>query len=106
MHIQASAALDVEYSMSDSILRKESMQVIAQHNGIQALGDDVAQAILSDMEYRVREVVQEAMKFMRHSKRQRLCCTDVDSALKLKNVEVCARRPRPLARRRPLPAHC
>ena len=92
--------------MSDSILRKESMQVIAQHNGIQALGDDVAQAILSDMEYRVREVVQEAMKFMRHSKRQRLCCTDVDSALKLKNVEVGARRPRPLARRRPLPAHC
>ena len=36
----------------------------------------------------MREVVQEAVKFMRHSKRGKLTCEDVNSALKLRNCEV------------------
>ncbi len=48
---------------------------------------DVAAALGPDIEYRVREIVQEAIKFMKHSKRERLTCPDVTHALQLHNVE-------------------
>ena len=39
------------------------------------------------MEYRLREVVQDAQKFMRRSKRNKLSTEDINSALRLKRVE-------------------
>eukprot|EP00761_Pharyngomonas_kirbyi_P000328 gb/GECH01000328.1/.p1 GENE.gb/GECH01000328.1/~~gb/GECH01000328.1/.p1 ORF type:complete len:572 (+),score=78.98 gb/GECH01000328.1/:1-1716(+) len=68
-------------------LHKESIQVIAQMRGINKLPDDIAQAIASDVEYRLREVIQDSSKFMRHSKRKTLTTDDVNNALRMKNVE-------------------
>ena len=47
----------------------------------------MAGALGPDIEYRVREILQEAIKFMKHSKRERLTCDDISHALRLHNVE-------------------
>ncbi|XP_057978004.1 transcription initiation factor TFIID subunit 6-like [Malania oleifera] len=70
-----------------SIVPKETIEVIAQSIGITDLSPDVALALAPDVEYRVREIMQEAIKCMRHSKRTTLTADDVDSALNLRNVE-------------------
>ncbi|KAI3410749.1 TAF domain-containing protein [Psidium guajava] len=69
------------------ILPKESIEVLAQTIGVSNLSPDVAAALAPDVEYHLREVMQEAIKCMRHSKRTALTVDDVDSALKLRNVE-------------------
>ncbi|KAA3452901.1 transcription initiation factor TFIID subunit 6-like isoform X1 [Gossypium australe] len=66
---------------------KEAIEVIAQSIGITNLSPDVALALAPDVEYRVREIMQEAIKCMRHSRRTVLTADDVDSALNLRNVE-------------------
>ncbi|KAK2648747.1 hypothetical protein Ddye_016236 [Dipteronia dyeriana] len=70
-----------------SIVPKETIEVIAQSAGINSLSTDAALALAPDVEYRMREVMQEAIKCMRHSKRTTLTAEDVDGALKLRNVE-------------------
>ncbi|KAL2944873.1 Transcription initiation factor TFIID subunit 6 [Bienertia sinuspersici] len=70
-----------------SIVQKETIEVIAQSIGINNLSPEVALALAPDVEYRVREIMQEAVKCMRHSKRTILTAEDVDAALKLRNVE-------------------
>lgn len=70
-----------------NIVPKETIEVIAQSIGISNFAPDVAPALATDVEYRVREIMQEAIKCMRHSKRTILTVDDVDSALKLRNVE-------------------
>lgn len=63
------------------------MQIIAQSIGIPNLSEPAAQNLAPDVEYRLREIIQEATKFMRHSKRSSLATVDIDNALRLKNVE-------------------
>ncbi|EPS65483.1 hypothetical protein M569_09291 [Genlisea aurea] len=70
-----------------SIIPKETMEVIAQSIGITNLSPDVLPALAADVEYRVREIMQEAIKCMRHSRKTTLTTDDVDSALGLRNVE-------------------
>ncbi|KAG7022831.1 Transcription initiation factor TFIID subunit 6 [Cucurbita argyrosperma subsp. argyrosperma] len=70
-----------------SIVPKENVEVIAQCIGINNLSPDVALAVAPDVEYRLREIMQEAIKCMRHSKRTTLTADDVDGALNLRNVE-------------------
>lgn len=70
-----------------SIVPKETIEVIAQSIGITNLSPDVALSLAPDVEYRMREIMQEAIKCMRHSKRTILTVDDVDTALNLRNVE-------------------
>ncbi|CAO2179694.1 unnamed protein product [Urochloa humidicola] len=70
-----------------SIVPKETIEVIAQSVGIPSLVPDVAAALAPDVEYRLREIMQESIKCMRHAKRTVLTADDVDSALSLRNVE-------------------
>ncbi|CAH2099769.1 unnamed protein product [Euphydryas editha] len=65
----------------------DSMKVIAESVGIGSLGDDAAKELADDVTYRLKVIVQDAMKFMHHSKRQKLSITDIDHALKVKNIE-------------------
>lgn len=69
------------------VVPKESIEVISQTIGLTNLSPDVFQALASDLEYRVREIMQEAIICMRHSRRTSLNSKDVDTALKLRNVE-------------------
>merc|ERR1711974_164783 len=70
-----------------SVLPKESIKIIAESVGIDSLSDEIASAVAPDVEYRLREIAQEAIKFMRHSKRSTLTAQDINSALRLRNVE-------------------
>uniref|UniRef100_A0A7N0TUB3 TATA box binding protein associated factor (TAF) histone-like fold domain-containing protein n=1 Tax=Kalanchoe fedtschenkoi TaxID=63787 RepID=A0A7N0TUB3_KALFE len=70
-----------------SIVPKETIEVIAQSIGVSNLSPDVAFALAPDVEYRMREIMQEAVKCMRHSRRTTLTTDDVHAALTLKNVE-------------------
>lgn len=75
-------------TIEDARISKETVKVISQ--GISGLGDlkdEVAAALASDAEYRVREIIQDASKFMRHSKRNTLSTEDINAALRLRNVE-------------------
>lgn len=70
-----------------SVVPKESIEIVAESIGISNLSPEVALALTPDVEYRVREIMQEAVKCMRHSKRTVLTSIDVDNALKLRNLE-------------------
>ena len=83
-------------------------QDVAESVGIANLPDEVAIALAGDVEYRLWEIIevrrspsslsaplsdslappaQESIKFMRHSRRTRLKVSDVDHALKARNLE-------------------
>eukprot|EP01112_Ceratiomyxa_fruticulosa_P018642 TRINITY_DN59_c0_g2_i3.p1 TRINITY_DN59_c0_g2~~TRINITY_DN59_c0_g2_i3.p1 ORF type:complete len:413 (-),score=72.38 TRINITY_DN59_c0_g2_i3:197-1435(-) len=71
-----------------SLLPKESIKSLTESVGLTyTLSDDICAALASDVEFRLREITQEAVKFMRHSKREILSTDDVNAALRLRNVE-------------------
>lgn len=76
---------DFMYGSSFSV---DSMKIIAESIGINVLGDDAAKELADDVSYRLKVIVQDAMKFMHHAKRQKLSITDIDHGLKIKNIEV------------------
>lgn len=78
------------------IVSTDSIKVIAESVGIAKLKDEVAEALAPDVEYRLRDLVQEAIKFMKHGRRDTLTTDDINYALRLRNCEV-----RPLCRARP-----
>uniref|UniRef100_A0A146M2U4 Transcription initiation factor TFIID subunit 6 n=2 Tax=Lygus hesperus TaxID=30085 RepID=A0A146M2U4_LYGHE len=71
----------------NSSIPLESVKVVAESIGISNLTDDAAKVLADDISYRLRLIIQDATKFMHHSKRQKLTCDDVDHALKVKNIE-------------------
>nr|GMC74522.1 transcription initiation factor TFIID subunit 6-like [Ipomoea batatas] len=70
-----------------SVVPGETIEVIAQSIGISNLLPEVLPALATDVEYRLREIMQESIKCMRHSKRTTLTAEDVDAALSIRNVE-------------------
>ena len=65
----------------------ESIKMMGESVGVANLNADAATILAEDVEYRLKEIVQDAAKFMRHSKRKRMNCIDIESALRSKNVE-------------------
>ena len=55
--------------------------------GIPNLPDDVAKALAMDVEYRIHEIIEQALKFMRHSKRKTLKTIDIEKSLNVLNLE-------------------
>ena len=50
-----------------------SIVAIAEAAGAPKLEGDASRALASDVEYRMRQIFQDAVKCMRHSKRSTLC---------------------------------
>ncbi|GAA5830372.1 hypothetical protein JCM11251_001326 [Rhodosporidiobolus azoricus] len=69
------------------VWKKDSVKDVAESVGIANLPDDVAGALAGDVEYRLCELIEESLKFMRHSRRTRLKVEDIDQALKVRNLE-------------------
>lgn len=74
-------------SVYGTTLSQESMKVIAESIGIGNLPDEAAKDLAEDVSYKLKEIIQDAAKFMRHGKRQRMSTQDIDHALKIKNIE-------------------
>lgn len=68
------------------LFSKDSFVAYAQSQGLEI--EDEAISILSqDIEYRVKELCQEASKFMLFSKRSKLAIDDINNALMTRNVD-------------------
>lgn len=65
----------------------ESMKVVAESIGIGNLQDEAAKDLAEDISFRLKHIIQDAAKFMNHAKRVKLLQSDVDSALKVRNIE-------------------
>lgn len=63
------------------------MKDAAEALGISNLPDEVAKTLAMDIEYRIHEVVEQALKFMIHSKRTTVTAKDISAALRVLNVE-------------------
>ncbi|XP_053671997.1 transcription initiation factor TFIID subunit 6 [Anopheles nili] len=78
---------DREKTMYGSTLSLESMKVIAESIGVGSLPDDAAKELADDVSYKLKQIVQDAAKFMHHSKRMKLSIADIDHSLKVRNIE-------------------
>lgn len=84
----ADASRSKEASDDASRLSAQSIHVIAQSiPNLPPLREEAAAALAPDAEYRIREIVQDSLKFMRHSRRRRLTTGDINAALRLRNIE-------------------
>eukprot|EP00798_Chlamydomonas_sp_ICE-L_P007790 gene7790-981_t len=70
-----------------SYIQPPSIQAIAHSLDVPRLSSEAAKALAPDVEYRLREIIQEAQKFARHSKRVKVTTEDINSALRLRNFE-------------------
>jgi len=70
-----------------SRLSHEMVQNVALSVGITSIDKHVASSLAMDTESRIREVIQDAIKYMRHGKRKRLSPDDITFALSGKNVQ-------------------
>lgn len=68
-------------------LSVESMKVIAESIGVGSLPDDAAKELADDVSFKLKQIVQDAAKFMHHGKRTKLSICDIDHALKVRNIE-------------------
>lgn len=73
--------------MSTSVWNPENVTDVAESIGIASLNREVVDHLTRDVEYRISEVLNEALKFMRHAKRTQLTTQDVSQALRLLDVE-------------------
>nr|OQO25288.1 hypothetical protein B0A51_07072 [Rachicladosporium sp. CCFEE 5018] len=70
-----------------SVWNQENIVDVAESVGIASLSKDVQEHLARDVEYRISQVLEEALKFMRHGKRTTLHTQDVSQALRLLDVE-------------------
>lgn len=78
---------NLEIKSFGSKISQESIKVIAESIGISNLADGAAKELADDISFKIKSIVQDAEKFMHHSKRQKLCLVDIDESLKLRNIE-------------------
>lgn len=69
------------------LLAIESIKIMGESVGISNLNEDAAGWLSQDLEYHLKEIIQNSRKFMCHSKRRQLICSDIDNSLKTKNIE-------------------
>lgn len=70
-----------------SVWNPDNIKDVAESIGINSLSDDLLRALSSDIEYRISQVLEEALKFMRHGKRTTLTTQDISQALKVMEIE-------------------
>jgi len=65
----------------------ENVRDVAESVGIAALNDEALRTLSQDVEYRIGQVVAEALRFMRAAKRTSMTVLDVSHALRVLDVE-------------------
>ncbi|KAJ9644247.1 histone H4-like TAF Taf6, SAGA complex subunit [Knufia peltigerae] len=66
---------------------QDTVRDVAESVGIINLNKDVNQALCRDVEYRISQVLQEALKFMKHARRTVLWSQDIAQALRVLDLE-------------------
>jgi len=70
-----------------SLWNPDNIKDVAESVGINSLEKDVLDNLGRDVDYRVSQVLEEAIKFMRHSRRTTLHTEDISQALRVLDVE-------------------
>jgi transcription initiation factor TFIID subunit 6 len=70
-----------------SVWNPDNVRDVAESVGIASLADNIVEELARDVDFRLAQVLEEALKFMRHGKRTTLSTQDVSNALKVLNVE-------------------
>lgn len=70
-----------------SVWNPDNIRDVAESVGISSLSDAVLNELSSDIEYRIGQVLEEALKYMRHGKRTTLTTQDIALGLRALNVE-------------------
>jgi transcription initiation factor TFIID subunit 6 len=70
-----------------SVWNPDNVRDVAESVGISTLSNDVVENLGRDVEFRLSQVLEEALKFMRHGKRSVLSTQDVSNALRVLDVE-------------------
>lgn len=73
--------------VSKNHLSVESVRMMAESVGVSGLNEEIVHLLNADMEFRLKEIVQDAMKFTTRAKRRKMIPSDVDCALRAKNIE-------------------
>nr|XP_032836210.1 transcription initiation factor TFIID subunit 6-like isoform X2 [Petromyzon marinus] len=73
--------------VSGTLLPVESVKLIGESVGLAQMSEDACQLLAEEVGFRLKELSQEAAKFMRHGKRRKLSTSDLDHALKIRNIE-------------------
>lgn len=71
-----------------AMLFVDSVKAMAESVGVSNLQDDAAKDLAEDVTYRLKCIVQDALKFMELGRRIKMNTQDIDHALKVRNVEV------------------
>ncbi|EXJ94016.1 transcription initiation factor TFIID subunit 6 [Capronia coronata CBS 617.96] len=66
---------------------QDTVTDVAEAVGIVHLNKEVTQALCRDIEYRISQVLQEALKFMKHGKRTVMWTQDISNALRVLDIE-------------------
>ena len=70
-----------------SVWNPENIRDVAESMGIGSLPTEVLSHLTRDVEFRIAQVLEEALKFMRHAKRTTLFTQDISQALRVLDVE-------------------
>ncbi|OAL51091.1 Arf-domain-containing protein [Pyrenochaeta sp. DS3sAY3a] len=70
-----------------SVWNPDNVRDVAESVGIASLADNVVEDLARDVDFRLAQVLEEALKLMRHAKRTTLNTHDISNALKILNVE-------------------
>ncbi|KAL1297755.1 hypothetical protein AAFC00_006292 [Neodothiora populina] len=73
--------------MTTPVWNPDNITDVAESVGIGSLQEEVVVQLAQDVEYRISQVLEEALKFMRHGKRTTLSTQDISHALRLLDVE-------------------
>jgi transcription initiation factor TFIID subunit 6 len=66
---------------------QDTVSDVAEAVGISLLNKDVKNSLCRDVEYRISQVLQEALKFMKHARRTILWSQDISQALRVLDIE-------------------
>ena len=70
-----------------SVWNPENIRDVAESVGVPTLNKDVSDNLARDVEFRISQVLEEALKFMRHGRRTTLTTQDITQALRVLDVE-------------------
>lgn len=70
-----------------SFFTTDSIYMMARTAGLNEPTPEVSSTISEDVTFRLRLIITRAIRFMRHSKRKRLTCFDINKALKCSDCQ-------------------
>ena len=70
-----------------SVWNPDNIRDVAESVGIGSLSDEILQGLSADIEYRLAQILEEALKSMRHRKSGSLSTQDVSQALRTLDIE-------------------